>query len=524
MRASTVAPRDSPAAIAAASRNAIQEAKNRKAAARARMAQRRNAPVRNQGGEGDDAAQAEPAGSMQDSPLRHEPHAWLLQALAESHSTNGSESAADEIREMTNEIKEIIEEISPSVSGYSWNKALSDTLVAQAVADPAEKQKLVAFLDRLRNLEPGSRPLQVVNKPLPRRKNEYVETRVVVHPADFEAYRAGGDGELFLRLSDGAADESSGWVYQAVADSGIVPGAVGMWGGQQALTGFGLGTAPTVQPWPLSPDAVLKTLHISCAPTSPLAAGKFCVVDEKSTREWLATYYTGLVVKEGHIFTMKLLKTEFTSETTVVLTVARLEFAGEESLSFGQIAATTSMTFVKAADAGDKFILRGPPRKGFAAFLSGVAFVILLFAGLSAALSAVSWALAVGWRLVSSVFFLGPVFAFARFLSDAVVGSVPYRFLRCVFRAYVRFDLFYFLFWNLIYGVTVPKEEKEYTPMEMPENAGPLGTAFLLSFEWGVNALGMYLNYRAAAKALAWCKYLADPHAHVEGGIPAEGP
>ena len=60
--------------------------------------------------------------------------------------------------------------------------------------------------------------------------------------------------------------------------------------------------------------------------------------------------------------------------------------------------------------------------------------------------------------------------------------------------------------------------------MEMPETAGPLGTAFLLSFEWGVNALGMYLNYRAAAKALAWCKYLADPHAHVEGGIPAEGP
>ena len=42
-RASTAAPRDSPAAIAAASRNAIQEAKNRKAAAQARMAERRNA-------------------------------------------------------------------------------------------------------------------------------------------------------------------------------------------------------------------------------------------------------------------------------------------------------------------------------------------------------------------------------------------------------------------------------------------------------------------------------------------------
>ena len=28
-----------------------------------------------------------------------------------------------------------------------------------------------------------------------------------------------------------------------------------------------------------------------------------------------------------------------------------------------------------------------------------------------------------------------------------------------MFRAYVRFDLFYFLFWNLIYGV--PKEEKQ---------------------------------------------------------------
>ena len=32
---------------------------------------------------------------------------------------------------------------------------------------------------------------------------------------------------------------------------------------------------------------------------------------------------------------------------------------------------------------------------------------------------------------------------------------------------------------------------------------------------------GIYLEYRLAAKALAWCKYLADPHAHVEGGIPA---
>ena len=125
-----------------------------------------------------------------------------------------------------------------------------------------------------------------------------------------------------------------------------------------------------------------------------------------------------------------------------------------------------------------------------------------------------SWALAVGWRLVSSVSILGPVFAFARFLRDAVVGSVPYRFLRCVFRAYVQFDLFS----ALVYG---GQKEKEYTPMEIPENAGPLGRAFLLSVEWGLNALGMYLEYRVAAKALAICKYLADPHAHVEGGIPA---
>ena len=84
-----------------------------------------------------------------------------------------------------------------------------------------------------------------------------------------------------------------------------------------------------------------------------------------------------------------------------------------------------------------------------------------------------------------------------------------------MFRAYVQFDL-----WSaVIYGV---QKEKEYTPI--PETAGPLGTAFLLSVEWGFNALGMYLNYRAAGKALAWCKYLADPHAHVEGGIPAAGP
>ena len=44
-QASTASQRDSPAAIAAASRNAIQEAKNRKAAARARMAQRDEAIV-----------------------------------------------------------------------------------------------------------------------------------------------------------------------------------------------------------------------------------------------------------------------------------------------------------------------------------------------------------------------------------------------------------------------------------------------------------------------------------------------
>ena len=86
-----------------------------------------------------------------------------------------------------------------------------------------------------------------------------------------------------------------------------------------------------------------------------------------------------------------------------------------------------------------------------------------------------------------------------------------------MFRAYVQFDL-----WSaVIYGV---QKEKEYTPMEIPENAGPLGTLMLLSVEWGFNALGIYLEYRVAAKALAWCKYLADPHAHVEGGIPAAGP
>ena len=60
--------------------------------------------------------------------------------------------------------------------------------------------------------------------------------------------------------------------------------------------------------------------------------------------------------------------------------------------------------------------------------------------------------------------------------------------------------------------------------LEIPENAGPIGTLMLLSVDWGFNALGMYLKYQAAAKALAICKYLADPHAHVEGGIPAAGP
>ena len=42
-RDQTAEQEEKPAAIAAASRNAIQEAKNRKAAARARLAERRNA-------------------------------------------------------------------------------------------------------------------------------------------------------------------------------------------------------------------------------------------------------------------------------------------------------------------------------------------------------------------------------------------------------------------------------------------------------------------------------------------------
>ena len=83
-----------------------------------------------------------------------------------------------------------------------------------------------------------------------------------------------------------------------------------------------------------------------------------------------------------------------------------------------------------------------------------------------------------------------------------------------MFRAYVQFDL-----WSaVIYGV---QKEKEYTPMEIPENAGPLGTAFLLSVEWGFNALGIYLEYRVAAKALAICKLLADPSAYLNGPLPA---
>ena len=71
--------------------------------------------------------------------------------------------------------------------------------------------------------------------------------RVVVHPAAFDAYCAGGDSELYLRLSDGAADESSGWVYQAIADSGVVPGAVGLWRSQRDETGHDIGAEITVQ-------------------------------------------------------------------------------------------------------------------------------------------------------------------------------------------------------------------------------------------------------------------------------------
>ncbi|CAH0376062.1 unnamed protein product [Pelagomonas calceolata] len=389
---------------------------------------------------------------MQDSPLRHEPHAWLLQALAESHSTNGAD------------------EITPGRPGLS----------REAVAPPKPPDKLV-----------------VARKPQPMRKNE-PEMRVVVHPADFEAYHAGGDGRLYLRLSDGAAaaaDESSGWVYQVVADAGIEAGSVGMSRRTREDTGlFGIGTAPTVRPWQPSPDHALATLHFSCAPAPehlPADDDRW-FVDKRTLREFLLKSFAGVVVNKGHRETLVYTQPNM----TIVLTVDKLEVAGArgESVCFGQIVATTSIEIEKAAGAGANFLVMEHNRiqkvifkvlyyvlwplfwledalKRLAAANAGGAeaapaaaagdgdaaaaagggaaapvqpggFVVGMVVGVLGVLLIFTLALAAIdmarylWARVVGIGFLSPVFALIRSGLVAFAGSMPVKIFLCVLYAY----------------------------------------------------------------------------------------
>ena len=124
---------------------------------------------------------------------------------------------------------------------------------------------------------PPPRTLVVVKRPQPMRRRDGATKSVSLHPLQAriycDSYNVGDDALLYLRLSDGGPDESSGWIFRVVADAGVPVGTVGVWGSAREDTGFGLGAAPTARPWQLPPNAVLTTLHISCAPKPPPAAG-----------------------------------------------------------------------------------------------------------------------------------------------------------------------------------------------------------------------------------------------------------
>ena len=72
---------------------------------------------------------------------------------------------------------------------------------------------------------PPPRTLVVVKRPQPMRRSDGSKS-VALHPSEAasycDSYNAGG--ELYLRLSDGGPDESSGWIFRVVADAGVPAG------------------------------------------------------------------------------------------------------------------------------------------------------------------------------------------------------------------------------------------------------------------------------------------------------------
>jgi len=148
---------------------------------------------------------------------------------------------------------------------------------------------------------PPPRTLVVVKRPQPMRRSDGSKS-VALHPSEAasycDSYNAGG-GELYLRLSDGGPDESSGWIFQVVADTGIDAGSVGLNRCAREDMGFGLGATPTVRRWQPTPDHALATLRFSCAPTTPLAAGEKYRIEERQLCAFLARYYTVLVIRKN---------------------------------------------------------------------------------------------------------------------------------------------------------------------------------------------------------------------------------
>ena len=131
-------------------------------------------------------------------------------------------------------------------------------LTASTAAPRDEARELWERFGQVVPPPPGK--LVVVNRPEPARRHDGSKS-VSLHPLQAriycDSYNVGDDGLLYLRLSDGGPDESSGWIFRVVADAGVPAGTVGLNWNAREDTGFGLGAAPTVRPW----ASLLATLY-----------------------------------------------------------------------------------------------------------------------------------------------------------------------------------------------------------------------------------------------------------------------
>ena len=98
-------------------------------------------------------------------------------------------------------------------------------LTASTAAPRDEARELWERFGQVVPPPPGK--LVVVNRPEPARRHDGSKS-VSLHPLQAriycDSYNVGDDGLLYLRLSDGGPDESSGWIFRVVADAGVPAG------------------------------------------------------------------------------------------------------------------------------------------------------------------------------------------------------------------------------------------------------------------------------------------------------------